>query len=79
MPEVVPTVKYALEIRLNAEIFIGVNCDLFNYKKLTFGIIEFHRGNKLFRIVTFMSLFNPVNLRMNLYFKMLQNVMREIF
>ena len=55
MPKVVPTVKYALEIRLNAEIFIEVNCDSFNYKKLTFGIIEFHRGNKLFRIVTFMS------------------------
>jgi len=79
VPNVVPTVKYALEIRLNAEIFIEVNCDSFNYKKLTFGIIEFHRGNKLFRIVTFMSWFIPVNLRLILYFKMLQNVMRVKF
>ena len=66
VPKVAPTVKYALEIRLNAEIFIEVNCDSFNYKKLTFGIIEFHRGNKLFLIVTFMSLLSPVNLRLNL-------------
>ena len=43
VPKVVPTVKYALEIRLNAEIFIGVNCDLFNYKKLTFRKILFLR------------------------------------
>ena len=66
VPKVAPTVKYALEIRLNAEIFIELNCDSFNYKKSTFGIIEFHRGNKLFRIVTFMSLFSPVNLQLNL-------------
>mgnify|MGYP003707518563 CR=1 FL=1 len=79
VPKVVPTVKYALEIRLNAEIFIEVNCDSFNYKKLTFGIIEFHRDNKLFRIVTFMSWFIPVNLRLILYFKMLLNVMRVKF
>ena len=65
VPKVVPTVKYVLEIRLDTEIFIEVNCDSFNYKKLTFGIIEFHRGNKLFRIVTFMSLLSPVNLRLN--------------
>ena len=55
VPKVAPTVKYALEIRLSAEIFIEVNYDLSNYKKLTSGIIEFHRGNKLFRIVTFTS------------------------
>ena len=43
VPKVVPTVKYALEIRLNVEIFIEVNCDLFNYKKLTFRKILFLR------------------------------------
>ncbi len=43
VPKVAPTVKYALEIRLNAEIFIEVNCDLFNYKKLTFRKILFLR------------------------------------
>ena len=33
VPNVVPTVKYAFEIRLNAEILIEVNSDSFNYKK----------------------------------------------